>query len=310
MSLSDLEFSDLFLSADPKEARIRKLSNSLVLESVPDLYHPVLSSLYREIFDFYHKKKKREFSFVRDNVMYRISVMDDIFGPVFAVRMSIKEIPTLESCGIHEMVCRHLLDAKEGLIVFAGGFGTGKTTAAFSLLKSIAEQGKFVLTLEDPPEIKLSGVVGNGRCVQIQIDRESVDKEVEYAMRMAFDALFISEIRTPSVAREVINASVNGKLIVSTIHADSAVNAVMRLTSIASRAAVSGAEKALREMLGAGLVAIVFMDFLPTANRRAAKEYLIGSNDVCAKISANEIAGLQNAINMTRNRLTMGLPLQ
>jgi Tfp pilus assembly pilus retraction ATPase PilT len=110
------------------------------------------------------------------------------------------------------------------------------------------------------------------------------------------------------MAAEVIKASINGKLIVSTMHADTAVSAVSRIVSLASESGSGLGEKAARETLASGLVGVVYMARLP-GNRRGATEYLLGSGETAGKIMSGEYKGLQNVVNNLRNRLNHGLPL-
>lgn len=109
----------------------------------------------------------------------------------------------------------------------------------------------------------------------------------------------------------MVRASVNGKLIVATVHSDSLVSTISRLVNLSIEGASGGraAENGIREMLGSGLAGVVFMSRLD-AHRRAATEYLMGGPDVRAKISSGEFAGLQNVINMLKNRLSMNMPME
>jgi Tfp pilus assembly pilus retraction ATPase PilT len=131
---------------------------------------------------------------------------------------------------------------------------------------------------------------------------------------MSFDLLFVSEVRTPRIAAELVNASVNGKLIVSTIHSDGAVSAIARLAALASAGAgITGAEssaqvRVFRDMLASGLAAVVHMHKV-AGDKREASEYLLGGQDLKARIASGEFQSLQNTVNSLKNRLTYGQPL-
>jgi twitching motility protein PilT len=308
--LKSLDFTDLYLQSDIEASRMRGLGGDTRLLPPPaDLLHEL-----KQLFRVVDQQRQNapgiaEFAVPFDDVMYRVAVIEDVRGRVYALRKGSSRIPPLSECGIHPAIIAHLTGLSEGLVLFAGGFGAGKTTAASSFVRDYTMQGALSISLEDPPELPLSGDHGKGRCLQVQVNRKNIDEEVEATLRMAFDLLFISEIRTPSMAKEAINASINGKLIVSTLHADSPVNAVTRLASLGSDGMHGQAsERVMRDMLGSGLAAVVYMSKLPDG-RRAATDYLLGGPDVRAKIAANEIAGLQNSVNMLRNRLSMNMPL-
>ncbi len=310
MLLKTLDFTDLYIQRDVEAARMRGLNGNASLVPPPKDLHAEIDRLYRQV-ELQHKNSPglMEFALSFDDVMYRVSVIEDVRDRVYALRKGNSFVPRLADCGVHAAIVEHLMRLHEGLVLFSGGFGAGKTTTASSYVREFTMQGALSIALEDPPELPLSGDHGKGRCLQVQVHRKRIDEEVEATLRMAFDLLFISEIRTPAMAKEVINASINGKLIVSTIHADNPVSAVTRLASLGSEGlSGAGTERVMRDMLGSGLAAVVHMSRLGEG-RRAATDYLLGGPDVRAKIAANEIAGLQNSVNMLRNRLSLNLPL-
>lgn len=311
MLLKSVDFTDLYLEAAIEASRMRGLNGDARLLPPPEPLLHELKQLYRVVDQQRQNAPGMvEFAVPFDDVMYRVAVIEDVRGRVYALRKGSNRVPPLSECGVHPAIIAHLMRLKEGLVLFAGGFGAGKTTAASAFVRDFTMQGALSIALEDPPELPLSGDYGSGRCLQVQVNRKRIDEEIEATLRMAFDLLFISEIRTPTSAKEVINASINGKLIVSTIHADNPVSAVTRLASLGSDGLAGHAgERVMRDMLGSGLAAVIYMNRLQDG-RRAASDYLLGGPDVRAKIAANEIAGLQNSVNMLRNRLTMNLPIQ
>lgn len=313
MLLKDYPFTDLYLERNLDASRIRGADAGAGLVPPPDDLMDDLHKLYR-IVDLQARNAPNmlDFAVPHDDVMYRVAVINDVRGAVFALRKGAMTVPLLTKCGIAEPVIDRLLGLKNGLVLIAGGFGAGKTTTAGAYVRAYTVNGALAVTLEDPPELPLSGDHGRGRCFQIQVNRKEIEAGIEGTLRMAFDMLFISEIRTPVMASEVINASINGKLIVSTIHADSAVNAVSRIMNLAADSGSGGAhaatERGMREMLGAGLAAVVYMSKLDNG-MRAATDYLLGNGEVKSRIAAGELQGLQNSVNMLRNRISMNLPL-
>jgi twitching motility protein PilT len=312
MQLSELDFTDLYLEAAVEASRIRGGGFGRTLTPVPQEWAPELRRLFQAVdAQARNAPSMRDFSVPYEDVMYRVAVIDDVRHRVYALRRGAADVPPLDACGLSSAVAQWILARKHGLILVAGGFGTGKTTTVSSLARQFAFDGALVVTLEDPPELPLSGDHGAGRILQVQVDRRNIDQEIQQTLRMAFDVLFVSEIRTPTMATEVITASTNGQLILSTIHADSAVNAVSRIATLAAGGdarAGHGNEKVVREMLGSGLVAVIYMTKVGES-QRAPSEYLLGGSDVRAKIGAGEYAGLQNAVNMLRNRIAMKLPV-
>lgn len=308
VALKDIQFSDLYISSDVAEARMRSTiaGDDRKLLPLPDLAHDDLRKLFALIES--HARTASDdthFSVPFEDVIYRVQTIRDVRSRVYALRRSAAVVPLLSQCGVVEPVTKYLMSLRAGLVIVAGGFGTGKTTTVSAYVRELAIQGSMVITLEDPPELPLSGDHGEGRILQVNMKRSNVDQEIEDTLRMAFDVLFLSEIRTPAMAAEVVKASINGKLIVSTLHADSAANAVSRLVSLAAEAGKGFGEKGARETLASGLAAVVYMAKI-SGSQRAATEYLLGGDSARGKISSGEYAGLQNLVNATRNRLNMG----
>jgi len=308
-TLDEIPFADLYLEAAPSACRIRAIDGRRGLEALPESVYSDLRRLYEVVVS--HARTAADpshFSVPYEDTLYRVQAIHDVRGTVYALRKGLKQVPDLSSCGIAQPVLDILLEKQYGLILFVGGFGSGKTTAASSFVREMTFRGSMSVTLEDPPELPLSGDHGLGRCLQVQVNRKLIESAIEDTLRMAFDLLFISEIRTPGMAAEAIKASINGKLIVSTMHADSVVSAVSRIISLASESGSGLSEKNARETLASGLAGIVYMARLP-GNRRGATEYLLGGGDVSGKIMSGEYKGLQNVVNNLRNRLNNGLPI-
>lgn len=311
--LRDIIFDDLFLEADLENSRIRGLAGSSALLPVPDDLMEDIRRLFESVrVQFRNIPDAVEFSVPYDDVMYRVSVIRDIRATVFALRRGAVHVPPMVDCNIPPIIIDRLKTLSHGLVLFSGGFSTGKTTAASAFALEFSVAGSLVVTLEDPPELALSGDHGRGRILQIQIDRGNIERAVEATMRMSFDMLFVSEIRTPAMASEVINASINGKLIVSTIHADSVVGSVMRLATLAGASqagdrAGSGSN-IMRGALSGGLAAIVHMVKCDDGTRRS-EELLLCNQNVRSKLNAGEYSRVQEDINQLKARISNGLPI-
>lgn len=113
-----------------------------------------------------------------------------------------------------------------GLVLLTGPTGSGKTTTLYGALRTIDVVGRNVLTLEDPVEYDVPGVS---------------QTEVDHSQRMTFasglrallrhdpDVLLVGEIRDHETADVAVKASLTGHLVLSTLHTNSALGAVMRL---------------------------------------------------------------------------------
>ncbi|MDD2859740.1 MAG: ATPase, T2SS/T4P/T4SS family [Acidiphilium sp.] len=311
--LRETIFDDLYLESDLGNSRIRGLSGSPALLPVPGDLMDDIRRLFESVrVQFRNIPDAAEFSVPYDDVMYRVSVIRDIRATVFALRRGAVRVPPLIDCNIPPIIIDRLKGLSHGLVLFSGSFSTGKTTASSAYALEFSMDGGLVVTLEDPPELALSGDHGRGRILQIQIDREHIERAIEATMRMSFDMLFVSEIRTPAMASEIINASINGKLIVSTIHADSIVGALMRLATLAGAGSGGGdrnsGSNVMRGSMSGGLAVIIHMTKRDDGTR-GSDEILLCTQNVRSKINAGEFSRVQEDINQLKARMLNGLPI-
>lgn len=115
-----------------------------------------------------------------------------------------------------------------GLVVIAGPTGSGKTTTLYHMLQKLSDS-KLILTIEDPVEIQ------EPNFVQLQVNEEAqmtYDDLIKVALRHRPEVLLIGEIRDKKTAQAAIRAALSGHLVLSTIHAMSARDVVMRLLDL------------------------------------------------------------------------------
>ena len=149
----------------------------------------------------------------------------------------------------------------QGLTIMAGPTGSGKTTALAICLRHlsrIAHGEKNIITLEDPPEIKIEGV----RQFRLPHDEErdtvSFAQGLKQCMRMDPDVLMVGEVRDAATANMLVETVLTGHQVFSTIHASSAIATVARLLDL-------GVEPNILNMRGV-LSAVVYQTLLKTYN--------------------------------------------
>ena len=169
------------------------------------------------------------------------------FGPA-AIELRVLTIPTTE--GLEDIVMRILAAPKavsieslglsqygieglkklalkpHGLLFVCGPTGSGKTTTLHSLLNFINTPERKIWTVEDPVEITQDGL----RQVQVQAKIDWTFAAVLRSfMRADPDVIMVGETRDPETAKTVIEASLTGHLVFSTMHTNSAAESVVRL---------------------------------------------------------------------------------
>lgn len=116
---------------------------------------------------------------------------------------------------------------RQGLFLSCGPTNSGKTTTIHAILHEIALKEMYkIVSLEDPIEIE------DPLMLQLQINEEegfSYEKGIEQLMRHDPDIIYIGEIRNAYCAKKLINCALSGHMVVSTLHAGTGKEAILRL---------------------------------------------------------------------------------
>jgi general secretion pathway protein E len=119
------------------------------------------------------------------------------------------------------------IDKPHGLILLTGPTGSGKSTTLYAAIRRLIERESLnVLTIENPIEYEIDGVA------QVEVDaadKVSFTKALRSVLRHDPDVLMIGEIRDGETADVAIKAALTGHLVFSTLHTNSAANAITRL---------------------------------------------------------------------------------
>ena len=122
------------------------------------------------------------------------------------------------------------LAARQGLIVFSGPAGSGKTTAIYAALRHVVARGeRSCASIEEPVEAAIAGVD------QTPVDRHA-GLDFAHALRAILrqdpEVIFVGEVRDPETARTAVEAGLTGHLVLTTVHAGGACEAIARLLDL------------------------------------------------------------------------------
>jgi len=124
---------------------------------------------------------------------------------------------------------RDFIGRPHGIVLVTGPTGSGKTTTLYSLLSQVNDPERKILTVEDPVEYDLDGIV------QVPVHDEI---EVTYArilrtmLRQDPDIIMVGEIRDPETAQIAVEAALTGHLVLSTLHTNDAPSTVTRMVDL------------------------------------------------------------------------------
>ncbi len=129
----------------------------------------------------------------------------------------------------------HEITRPNGMILITGPTGSGKTTSLYAFLKKVHTSEIKIITIEDPIEYHLPGVV------QTQVETKqgyTFASGLRAALRQDPDVIMVGEIRDGETAEIAINASLTGHLVFSTLHTNDAAGAFPRLIDLGANSRV------------------------------------------------------------------------
>jgi len=164
----------------------------------------------------------------------RVSTLPAALGEKVVIRVldSRRTVLSLDSIGLstdEAADIRSLLENKDGIFLVTGPTGSGKTTTLYSALRHVQSEGVNIVTVEDPVEYRLQGIV------QVQVNEKAgltFGSALRSILRQDPDVVLVGEIRDKETAQIAIQASLTGHLVLSTMHTNDAPNAVTRLMDI------------------------------------------------------------------------------
>jgi len=125
-----------------------------------------------------------------------------------------------------EKTIRHLLAQPNGIILLTGPTGCGKSTSLYCYLSTINSVSRRIITIEEPVEYKLPGVLQMD--VKPEIDF-TFARGLRHILRQDPNVVMVGEIRDVETADIAIRAAMTGHLVFSTLHTNDAVGGITRL---------------------------------------------------------------------------------
>jgi type II secretory ATPase GspE/PulE/Tfp pilus assembly ATPase PilB-like protein len=159
----------------------------------------------------------------------RVATVPTVEGESVALRLLNQEKFNLDKLGMEHHVrskIEGLLHLSNGIILITGPTGSGKSTSLYSFLSEINHPDRRIVTIEDPVENKLSGVM------QIAVKSDiglTFAAGLRSILRADPNVVMIGEIRDLETAEIAIRASLTGHLVFSTLHTNDALGGISRL---------------------------------------------------------------------------------
>jgi general secretion pathway protein E len=116
-----------------------------------------------------------------------------------------------------------------GMVVVCGPTGSGKSTTLYSTLRTLASPGINITTVEDPVEMIHEGFNQIGVLPAANVTFASILRNI---LRQDPDIIMVGEMRDLETAENAVQAALTGHLVLSTLHTNDAVSAIVRLLDL------------------------------------------------------------------------------
>lgn len=165
-----------------------------------------------------------------DKVDLRVSIMPTPFGESVMIRiLSSNILFGLQNLGLLKRdleILEKMIKKPHGIIFVTGPTGSGKTTTLYASLSKINDRDKKIITIEDPIEYQLKGIM------QMQVQPKigfTFANALRSMLRHDPDVMMVGEVRDYETAEITIRVALTGHLVFSTIHTNDAAGGVTRL---------------------------------------------------------------------------------
>ncbi len=167
-------------------------------------------------------------------VNVRVATLPSRFGETVTLRLldpkrGIVALTDLGFPGDMVKQLEEIVKLPHGLVLVTGPTGSGKTTTLYSLLTTVIGTARNIITLEDPVEYEIKGIV------QSEIDPDhgfTFASGLRSVLRHDPNIVLVGEIRDLETAQTAVDAALTGHLVLSTLHTNSALEAIPRLLSM------------------------------------------------------------------------------
>ncbi len=195
---------------------------------------------------------------VVDGRMTIASAMGDI---TIVIRILPGTVLSAKDAGLPEALLK-AAEAPHGLIVIGGPTGSGKSTAAISLLDHLnAKRPVHIVTIEDPILARLTPKQALIQQREVGTDMPNSLAGLRHALRQDIDVLYLSELRSLDELQAVVTASDIGHLVITVVHGRSPEDIIQRMVDVMS----PETRAAFAKRLAGALRAVTCQYLLPRA---------------------------------------------
>lgn len=259
-----LRSSDIHFEPGEKMARLRLRIDGILSDMYffdPITYHQLNSRiklLSGVKLNITNQAQDGRFSITKNEnqIEVRASFIPGNYGESIVMRLLDPETTKISyaELGIHSKLLSRLeseIRRPNGMLLTTGPTGSGKTTTLYSFLREIHSPEIKIITIEDPIEYHLDGIVQT----QVEEKKYTFAEGLRSIVRQDPDIIMVGEIRDGETAEIAIQAALTGHFVLSTLHTNDAAGTFPRLAdlgvdpkSFGSAVTVSMAQRLLRKL--------------------------------------------------------------
>ena len=234
--------SDLHFEPQEDRLRIRYRIDGVLhdIASLPVDINPVLVSRVKILADMNIAEKRlpqdgqMSFSIDGREVDIRVATIETAYGEKMVLRVldKSKAMLNLGDLGFTTERMEHyrkLLAVPYGLILVAGPTGAGKTTTLYASVNELDRLGRNIVTIEDPVEYLFNDI--NQTQVNVKAGL-TFAAGLRAMLRLDPDVILVGEMRDSDTAKTGAQAAMTGHLVLSSVHANDAASALLRLINL------------------------------------------------------------------------------
>ena len=298
------EASDLIVKVDlPPRIRLRGALKNLQTEECSEqlMFQIAKDVLDEKQYAYFHHHGAVDFAYDYDeDDRFRINLFMARGKPSLAARLITSNIKTFEDLRLPQTLGDLALSA-QGLILFAGITGSGKSTSIASMLQYINERRRVhIVTIEDPIEYIFKDDKATINQREVGIDCLDFNEALRTLVREDPDVVLVGEMRDYETFEAAIRAAETGHVVFGTIHASSSWQAFGRIFDMFPEPE----RDHIRKLLAYNLRAIIYQRLLPTLrddiHRIPAIEILINTPPVQKYILDGREGELLDIIRQSR----------
>jgi twitching motility protein PilT len=264
---------------------------SLNPAEIMTLVHDIMDERVRALFD---ATGSADFAYMLESGdRFRVNVYRQRGYVSLAARRVSRQVPNFMQLHLPEKTMLRICEARQGLVIFAGVRGTGKSTSIAACLDHINQDRRcHIITVEDPIEYLFEDRNAFVNQREVGTDVPTFADALKYLAREDPDVVLVGEIRDKVTAESVLRAAESSRLVFTTVHAASAPGVITRILELFP----TEDRRLIREILAANIVAIVCQMLVrgadPNVPRVPATEVMLATPTVRKMIRDGEEADL------------------